>query len=1027
MAVVKGGFEIRNYMKKEPFCSFLPGIAGEMGIPLWCFYVNRGQGICSFGVENKAGAIMEFYPAHQAYRNTPMTGYRTFMKVNGAYAEPFSCPDQEHTMVSGMNELLLTCRDEGKGIETRVTYFVLPGERLAALVRKVEITNLGQSAADIQLLDGVPELLPYGLNMHSIKVMTQTAQAWMQAENTDEPVVFFKVRASMEDSSDVTEVTGVRYAAACTADGRALRVLCEPRHVFGYRSDLAVPAGFMEKDWDAFLAEAECTQNMLPAAFAADRFTLQPGETHTHYMLIGEAESKARARAMCAKLLVPGALEAKHRDAVQLTDTLTARIDTVTGNPVFDAYCRQTYLDNLLRGGMPCTLPGGKLTYLYSRKHGDPERDYNEFRVRAEYYSQGNGNFRDVNQNRRCDVMFDPATGDRNVHQFFDLLQADGYNPLVVECIAFRLKEESRDAMLALVPEESKKWAHMLFAAPFTPGELRMRAEDWLPDAAAAEVFFARVLENSEQTVSAAFGEGYWSDHWTYNLDQIESYTSVFPDLEKDLLYADDSYTWYYSGMCILPRAKRYRETARGLRQYNYLYSVQNPFSLPCLTDAEGHVMHANLMEKLVSLAAVKAATPDMDGIGIEMEGGKPGWYDALNGLPGLMGSSVAEMAETARLIRYILEKTEAYAMPVSLMREVSDLLQGAGRIYMQEKDAFTRWQCLSDLREQYRSRIEKCVLGEKVTLSADEVKQLFTAMLAVIESGLERGRVENGGLYPTYFAYAAEEYEHTAEGIRITRARRIKMPDFLEGQVRALRLPYPRQHKEALADAVYQSLLYDRKLDMYKVNADLASASFEIGRAHAFTPGWLENESIWLHMEYKYLLEELRSGLYKRFSRDMETQLVPFLSEDVYGRSLLENSSFIASSANPDAAIHGKGFVARLSGSTAEFLSMWQLMLHGSTLFTMENGTLTFRLSPMLPAALTRGTTTVKAALFLNTTIIYTVEAGRAYYPGEYSLSGYTVRWQDGTAQTFASAICGEAAQRIRRGEAATIEVTLS
>lgn len=86
MAVVKGGFEIRNYMKKEPFCSFLPGIAGEMGIPMWCFYVNRGQGICSFGVENKSGAIMEFYPAHQAYRNTPMTGYRTFMKVNGAYA-----------------------------------------------------------------------------------------------------------------------------------------------------------------------------------------------------------------------------------------------------------------------------------------------------------------------------------------------------------------------------------------------------------------------------------------------------------------------------------------------------------------------------------------------------------------------------------------------------------------------------------------------------------------------------------------------------------------------------------------------------------------------------------------------------------------------------------------------------------------------------------------------------------------------------------------------------------------------------
>ena len=54
----------------------------------------------------------------------------------------------------------------------------------------------------------------------------------------------------------------------------------------------------------------------------------------------------------------------------------------------------------------------------------------------------------------------------------------------------------------------------------------------------------------------------------------------------------------------------------------------------------------------------------------------------------------------------------------------------------------------------------------------------------------------------------------------------------------------------------------------MYKVNASLASQSHEIGRARAFTPGWLENESIWLHMEYKYLLEVLKAGLYEEFFR---------------------------------------------------------------------------------------------------------------------------------------------------------------
>ena len=32
-----------------------------------------------------------------------------------------------------------------------------------------------------------------------------------------------------------------------------------------------------------------------------------------------------------------------------------------------------------------------------------------------------------------------------------------------------------------------------------------------------------------------------------------------------------------------------------------------------------------------------------------------------------------------------------------------------------------------------------------------------------------------------------------------------------------------------------------------------------QIGRMMAFVPGWLENQSVWLHMSYKYYLELLR------------------------------------------------------------------------------------------------------------------------------------------------------------------------
>lgn len=53
-------FVIEDYAATRTFASFLPGIAGPMGISMWVFYINRGQAIASFGVENKDNPIMEF-------------------------------------------------------------------------------------------------------------------------------------------------------------------------------------------------------------------------------------------------------------------------------------------------------------------------------------------------------------------------------------------------------------------------------------------------------------------------------------------------------------------------------------------------------------------------------------------------------------------------------------------------------------------------------------------------------------------------------------------------------------------------------------------------------------------------------------------------------------------------------------------------------------------------------------------------------------------------------------------------------
>ena len=79
------------------------------------------------------------------------------------------------------------------------------------------------------------------------------------------------------------------------------------------------------------------------------------------------------------------------------------------------------------------------------------------------------------------------------------------------------------------------------------------------------------------------------------------------------------------------------------------------------------------------------------------------------------------------------------------------------------------------------------------------------------------------------------------------------------------------------------------------------------IGRLVGFSPGWFENQSIWLHMSYKFYLELLRGGLYLEFFNEIKTGIVAFMNPNIYGRSPLEVSSFIISSAFPDEKLHGK------------------------------------------------------------------------------------------------------------------------
>ncbi|MDD4849376.1 MAG: hypothetical protein PHO10_01605 [Gemmiger sp.] len=1025
-----GRWQIENYGRKPVFSSFLPGIAGAKGIPLWCYYNNRGQAVCSFGAGDKDHSIMEFSPAHVAYQTVGQTGFRTFIKRGGKLTEPFA--DGCGTICIGANELEITWKNEE--ISVSALYFVLPGAPVGALARVLRVTNLA-APAELEILDGMPALVPYGVDQDSLKNMTQLATAWMQAEDYAQGAAYYRVRASMADSAVVTMVEGGNFALCLDAAGSALPMIVQPEKIFGYDTALQTPVGFAQTPLQTLLGAKQVASNLFPCAFSGQTVTLQTGESTCQFALYGQAENKEKFHAFAATVGGADWFAKKRAQANALTDALTAAVATKTADPVFDAYCRQDYLDNLLRGGVPTVFESedGKnrnVFYLYSRKHGDPEREYNYFRMAPEYYSQGNGNFRDVAQNRRCDVLFEPRVGTDNVHLFFDLLQSDGYNPLVIEPMTYHAGDPG--AALAALAPQSRPEAEALLNAEFTPGQLAMAAENWqFVQGMDAARFTGMVLATAKSEPNAVFTEGYWSDHWTYSLDLMESYLAVYPENKHALLLEDKTYLWYETRALVLPRTQRYRNTKNGLRQYAFLDTQRKAASKNKWMHTghgTGPVAQSTLMEKLVLLCAIKYATLDPAGMGVEMEGGKPGWYDALNGLPGLFGSAVTESCELARLLAFTATALEqdAAGEEIVLYSETAALLRALAALGGDaQADAYARWDAANILKEGYRTATADGVAGDTTALPAAEVAAALRGFEGAVRAGIARATALNGGICPAYFYFVAEDVQPRDGGLMPGRFTPVTMPLFLEGPTRCLKLAAPAAQKAAQAAAVKESALYDTKLAMYKVNEDMTPLTFEAGRARAFTRGWLENESIWLHMEYKYILELLKSGLYPQFDEAFCAAAVPFLNPDTYGRSPLENVSFLASSANPDVGLHGRGFVARLSGSTAEFLQMWQWMLFGPTPFTKNATGLALSFCPHLPARLLPADGKVEATFLGRIPVQYHFNGTTA---GRWQPSAWLLTMQDGTTGSYSGPALPDAAARaVRGGQVAAMALELT
>ncbi|MCX7927945.1 MAG: cellobiose phosphorylase [Candidatus Omnitrophica bacterium] len=981
-----GKFIIENYNSAKPLANFFPGIAGKYGIPMWVFYVNRGQGIACFGIDGKDHAILEFQPANKAWQQTSILGFRTFIKCHSNrrcfYYEPFhnGLSNLEYKIFNyicmSSYDLQLEEINYTIGLKTSVKYFTIPNDIFAALVRVVTIENISDKPIELEIIDGLPRIVPYGIANLFLKKLSRTIEAWMHVENLTRSIPFYKIDVDPIDRPYVLKIKGGNFYMAfkeCNSNFQIIKPIVDPDIIFGLINDFSIPRLFLSSE-NFIYPKQQQIQCKTPCGFLHTNFKLDIKNKQTYFSVIGHCKDLDELnKKVTKKILTVGYLNEKEKENEQIIKELQNEIKTNSSSWAFDYYCQQTYLDNLLRGGTPVTFSLAQnkaVFYLYSRKHGDLERDYNKFQIQPTYFSQGNGNYRDINQNRRVDVWFHPEIKDFNIIVFLNLIQLDGFNPLVVKGASFTV-DDWQNLQLSLnkvMKEEDCKRVLSFLEKPFTPGSLVMFVKEMqIKIKLTYDELIALVIGYCHQNFEAEHGEGFWIDHWHYNLDLLENYFNLYPEELRNLVFDKKVFTFYDNWHVVAPRSKKYVLYEGKLRQLNsvvideekkkliisrksFVHCVHSEFGL-------GSVYYTTLINKLFCILVNKLASFDPFGVGIEMEADKPNWFDALNGLPALFGSSSCETFELKRLCLFLKKLIlQAKVEKFYLCSEIYEFLMAVSECineYFSTGDV-TRdmdyWDKTYCLKESFREKIKLGVSGNENEFTAKDALAILESAIKKIDVALAASRYPNKPLYCGYFINEPLEYQSEKGVIKPKRFKQYRLANFLEAQVHALRVIDNQKDAKIIYQATRNSSLYDKKLKMYRVTGSLKKMPLEIGRCTAFTAGWLENQSVWLHMEYKYLLEVLKKGLYKEFYQDLRNCLVCFQEPEVYGRSILENSSFIVSSAFPYPKLHGNGFVARLSGSTAEFLEMWLRMNVGNQPFFLdEKEQLSFRLAPIL------------------------------------------------------------------------------
>jgi len=858
-------FKIENHDKMRPF--FINVVSDSNH---WMFISSNGG--LTAGRKNNSYSLFPYYTDDKITESADITGSKTIFQLNSENGieiwEPFS------ERFTGKYELTRNIYKSFQGNKIMfeeinhdlgLTYrYQWNSSNLYGFVRKSELINHSGSEQKISMLDGIQNILPYGVEPDMQTQSSNLVDAYKKNELVKESGLgIYALSAIIVDKAEPSEALKANVAWSLGIENPTF--LVSSLQVERFRNKQSVE-------------QEEIVKGEKGAYFVQTEFDLAPDSSKSWKIIANVNQNHAQVIELNQKIKDSGDLESEIEEDIERGSEklreLIAGADglRLTSDPLKDARHFSNVLFNIMRGGtfdfnyqiekqdLASYLENASkdvftrnrefidnldevlnryellemlenssdpdlirlireyLPLKFSRRHGDPSRPWNYFTINTQSDIDGSkildyeGNWRDLFQNWEALAYSYPGFIDGMIFKFLNTSTFDGYNP-------YRVTKGGFDWETI---EPDNPWSYI----------------------------------------------GYWGDHQIiYLLKLLEFYNMHEPDALKEL-FAEELFVYAN----VPYRIKPYEDIAadpKNTIDFDEVSdrAIRNNVAKKgadgaLLENKEGSIHRVNFLEKILATTLAKVSNFIPEG-GIWMNTQRPEWNDANNALVG-NGVSMVTLCYLRRFLKFfegVINETGVDEVQLSdelleFFNDINEVLAGNRELLsgsISDADRKRMTDLLGETGSRYRIRIyENGFSGRKSAMKLDQFSEFVDSALAFMEHSIEANRRDDG-LYHSYNIMSMEE-----NGINIS-----YLSEMLEGQVAILSSGYlDAEEAVSVLDALRNSSLYREDQNSYILypNKEL--------------PGFLEKNQIPKESVQK-------SALLKKHADDGNKQII---TKDIHG-----------------------------------------------------------------------------------------------------------------------------------------------